>query len=438
MTQEEEWQADHLRETEFSHHNQSLTRNCLFSILNFLIHQTGLNNGSFGACPRSVLEIQDKIRGEWLSNPDDFWYTLQDRLQLSSAAVARLIGDVSPKDIMIVDSLTFGFALIAHSICSHISQPNTAIILSNYTYNAVVKAITHYSSLAKFPPDIFTVTIPFPLLNAETAHDEILSAYEKTLQEIKTQGKMIVLGLMDHIISLPSMLMPVQDLIHLYRRYDVQEILVDGAHTPGQIDISSISHYGANYYLANLHKWCFAPSTAAFIWIDPNTPSLLAGHLHHPIVSHNYSNGLFAECAMLGTKDYSAMFSVPAGISYLDQLGVEKVIERNHQLCWRAMSFLSESWNTLDQMQPESLVTSMGMIGLPAEFGDTWEASDRVRLELREKYQIVVQKPFPIAGNRLYLRISAAVYNSWEQYVTLKEAILEMQRQSRLQDERVA
>ena len=376
-----------------------------------------------------MLKIQEQIRGEWLSNPDDFWYTLQDRFKISSTAVARLIGDdVSPKDVVIVDSLTFGFALIAHSICSHISQPNTVIVLSNYTYNAVVQAIRHYSSLAKYPPEIFTVTIPFPLLNPDTAHGEIVLAYEKTLQEIQTQGKTIILGLLDHIISLPSMLMPVQDLIDLYRRYGVQEVLVDGAHTPGQVNISSLPLSGANYYLANLHKWCFAPSTAAFIWIDPATPSLLAGHLHHPIVSHSYSNGLFAECAMLGTKDYSALFSVSAGISFLDQFGgLGRVIQRNHRLCWRAMTFLSESWGTLDKMPPESLVTSMGMIGLPVEFGDSWEASDRLRLELREKYQIVIQKPFPILGDRLYLRVSAAVYNSWDEYVALKDAVLEMQ-----------
>jgi L-cysteine desulfhydrase len=374
-----------------------------------------------------VQEAQVKIRGEWLSNPDDFWYTLKDRFRLSSEAVASLIGEVDPKDIFIVDSLTVGFALVAQSICSHLSQSNSAIILSNFTYNAVARALEHYSATAKYPPQIFRASIPFPLLNGETAHQQILSAYESTLQEIASLGKTVVLGLLDHIVSLPSMVMPVEELIHLYRRYNVQEILVDGAHAPGSLDISRVPNLGANYYLANLHKWAFSPSTAAFLWVDPTTPSMLSGHLHHPIVSHSYSTGLVAECAMLGTKDYSAMFAVPAAISYLQGLGgPQTVIQRNQTLCWKVLNFLGESWGTLDQRQPQLLTSSMGMIGLPTLFGDSWEASDEVRLELRNRYRIVVQRPFPVGGDRLYLRVSVAVYNSWEEFLTLRGAVLEM------------
>jgi L-cysteine desulfhydrase len=382
-----------------------------------------------------VQDAQVKIRGEWLSNPDDFWYTLEDRFKLCSEAVASLIGDADPQDIFIVDSLTFGFALVAQSICSHISHPDSAIILSNFTYNAVVKAVEHYSATARYPPQIFRVAIPFPLLEGESAHQQILSAYESTLQEIALLGKTIVFGLLDHIVSLPSLVMPVQELILLYRRYNVQEILVDGAHAPGSVDISGIPHLGANYYLANLHKWAFAATTAAFLWVKPSTPSLLSGHLHHPIVSHSYSKGLFAECAMLGTKDYSAMLTVPAGLAYFDRLGgLQKVIERNQTLCWKVLTFLGESWGTLDQRQPKLLTSSMGMIGLPVLFGDSWAASDEVRLELRNRYRIVVQRPFPIEGDRLHLRVSVAVYNSWSEFVALRDAVLEMAEARRVSE----
>lgn len=56
-----------LRSHDFAHHNNELIR---------------LNNGSFGACPHTVLEAQKKIKDSWMVNPDDFWHSLpQVRIQ---------------------------------------------------------------------------------------------------------------------------------------------------------------------------------------------------------------------------------------------------------------------------------------------------------------------------------------------------------------------
>lgn len=387
----------------------------------------GLNNGSFGSCPQEVLKIQNNIRNEWLSNPDDFWYTIEERFKESSKAISTLINENNIQNILIVDSLTFGFALLAHSLISTITKPNTAIILSNFTYNAVVKAVQHYSSISQYSPTIYTVTIPFPLLNPETINEEIINAYKNTLEEIKLSGKEIVLGLLDHITSLPSILMPIQELTQLYREYNVEEIIIDGAHTPGQIDISNITLLGGNYYLANIHKWCFAPPTAAFLWIDPNSPSVKQGKLHHPIVSHSYSTGIYSECSMLGSKDYSAMCSIPAAISYLEKLGgLHSIIERNHRICCNVMQKLGHAWNTSNYVLPSSITTSMGMVGIPSILGDTWEKSFELRSLLRQKYNIVIQNPFPVKGDRLYIRISVAVYNSEEDYDFLRDALLDI------------
>lgn len=387
----------------------------------------GLNNGSFGACPNYVLNIQNEIKNEWLSNPDDFWYTIEKRFQESSKAISLLIGENNIQNILIVDSLTFGFAILAHSLISTISIPNTAIILSNFTYNAVIKAVQHYSSIAKYPPTIYTVNIPFPILDSSTANQQILNAYQTILEEIKLSGKKIVLGLLDHITSLPCMLMPIQELTQLYREYNVEEIIIDGAHTPGQINISSLPSLGGDYYLANLHKWCFAPPTAGFLWINPNAPSVQQQKLHHPIVSHSYSTGIYSECSMLGTKDYSAMCSIPAAISYLTTLGgLENIIQRNHTLCCNILQKLGIAWNTSSYVLPDMLTTSMGMVGIPIIFGDTWEKSFELRSHLRQKYNIVIQNPFPVKGDRLYIRISVAVYNTEEEFEFLKDAILEI------------
>ena len=271
------------------------------------------------------------------------------------------------------------------------------------------------------------MTIPFPLLNSHTANQEIINSYKVVLEEIKESNKEIILGLLDHITSLPCLLMPIQELTQLYHDYNVQEIIIDGAHTPGQIDISNLTTLGGDYYLANLHKWCFNPPTAAFLWVNPNTSSIRQKRLHHPIVSHQYSNGIYSECAMLGSKDYSAMCSIPASIAYLSSIGgLKNVIERNHLLCCKVMRKLGEAWNTLSFVLPPSLTTSMGMMGIPSIFGDTWEKSHELRRHLRQKYKIVIQNLFPVRNDRLYLRISVAVYNTEEEYDLLRDALLDI------------
>ena len=212
---------------------------------------------------------------------------------------------------------------------------------------------------------------------------------------------------------------------------------------------------GADYYVANLHKWCLAPNSAAFMWVAPHAPS--REKLHHPIISHSFGAGIFQECAMLGTRDYSAMLTAPALFSFIDNKlgGIEALSARNIKLCYDAAVHLSEAWGTRPFCTPQGLSTSTAMIGCPSNLGDTWEDAERLRLALRvwkprvmpddtdavtarchaegspipPRYctgGIVIQKLVPIAGDRLYMRLSAACYNTMEEFEILRDAVLEI------------
>lgn len=191
-----------------------------------------LNNGSFGACPKIVLSAKEKHFNDWISNPDDEWHALSLRFDLSSFAVAKsLIGDITQQDnIAIVDNLTTAVSLLVHSIIANVTKPNSVIVLSNLTYNAVKLAVLQGCKLAcdrSGDPNFVTVmsaSIPFPLFTAD-ADDIIMKAYEDTLQETIRLGKTVVLGFLDHITSLPCTLMPIVQLVALFRSYDVAEVL---------------------------------------------------------------------------------------------------------------------------------------------------------------------------------------------------------------------
>ena len=65
------------------------------------------------------------------------------------------------------------------------------------------------------------------------------------------------------------------------------------------------------------------------------------------------------------------------------------------------------------------------MVGLPKILGDSWDHSEALRLELRNLpgQGIVTQKFYPVKGDRLYFRVSAAAYNSLQEFYALRDAI---------------
>lgn len=160
---------------------------------------------------------------------------------------------------------------------------------------------------------------------------------------------------------------------------------MDAAHSPGLVDIPPFLEGPAapDYYMANLHKWCMAPVSAAFLWVAPTAPS--RGRLHHPILSHCCGQGFDQECAMLGTRDYSAMLAVPAALDFIDSRlgGLQRLREHNAALCYGAAEMLAAAWGTADLLPARGLRAGTTMVGCPAVLGDTYEEGETLRLALR-------------------------------------------------------
>lgn len=216
--------------------------------------------------------------------------------------------------------------------------------------------------------------------------------------------------------------------------------MIDGAHTPGILNLDHVtSTLGADYYIANLHKWCLAPTTCAFLYISSHndTDGLTQKdlhHFHHPIVSHSYGTSLQKEVSMLGTKDYSALNTVPAIFQFISKRfgSLENYRTRNKVLCYEAGLLLATAWNTVKYLTPKEHATSMIMVGLPSALGDTHEAGESIRIKLRDLsmsnsiHGIIIQKLYPVFGDRLYLRLSFGCYNTLEEVSVLKDAINSM------------
>ena len=267
-----------LREKQFSHHNSDVIR---------------LNNGSFGSAPKDVLDVKHVHLSSLLGNPDDFWHALDTKFKECSRAVAEgLLLDVSQApNVCVVDNLTVAMSVITSSIIATERQTNSVVLVTSLTYNAVKLAVQHACDCSDGNVTMEVVNIPFPLFG-DDVDDVVLVAYEQKLQQLRGSGKRLALCIIDHISSLPCMRMPVEALVNMCRTTGgAAEIVVDGAHAPGNIDLSIVpTTLGADYYVGNVHKWCFAPQSAAMLWVSPSAPS--RAQLHHPVVSHRFGEGI--------------------------------------------------------------------------------------------------------------------------------------------------
>jgi selenocysteine lyase/cysteine desulfurase len=203
-----------IRRIQFDHHDPNVIR---------------LNNGSFGSCPKDIQAVRDHLYREWTRNPDDFWHSLPQRFKDASSAIAdRLLGGARWEDIVMVDNLTVAHSIVVHSIVANLSDNAEVVLLSNWTYGSIVKAIHHGVDLAKHRSggtsiDVVEVSIPFPILSDDHA-DIIVGAYRSTLEQVRANGKRVALGLLDHVTSVPAMRMPIERLVALFREYDVKEV----------------------------------------------------------------------------------------------------------------------------------------------------------------------------------------------------------------------
>jgi isopenicillin-N epimerase len=105
--------------------------------------------------------------------------------------------------------------------------------------------------------------------------------------------------------------------------------------------------------------------------------------------------------------------------------GWKALRERNHTLAVHARRLLGQGLE-LDAPCPERMLGSMATIPLPQKFQGAKPGGkiDREQLFLYDHFRIEV--PFNRVGPRRYLRLSAQIYNSLEDYERLASALEEM------------
>ena len=368
-----------------------------------------LNHGTVGATPRRVLAAQQAIRDEIETRPSQFMLREltsiivgmprreKPHLRVAAGRVAEFVG-ARGDDLVFVDNATTGANAVVRSFDW---KPGDEAVITDIGYGGVVNAVRY--ATRERGATVRVVEVPYP-----PTPESVADAIEAAI------GPLTRMVVADHIASESALLFPVADIVARCHARGVP-ILIDGAHAPGAIALD-IPAIGADWYVANLHKWAFAPRSSGILWAAPERQK----GLHPTVISWGLDQGFTDEFDLLGTRDPSCHLAAPEGIAFQRELGLDALRTYNHGLAWRGAHFLAERWGTRFEV-PESMVGTMATIPLPERAGHERDQAARLRDALLYEDRIEVQ--LHAWRGRLWARISGQVYNDEEDLSRLAEAV---------------
>ncbi|MEL7034132.1 MAG: aminotransferase class V-fold PLP-dependent enzyme [Cyanobacteria bacterium J06592_8] len=374
---------------------------------------TFLNHGSFGACPRTILEKQAKLREQLERQPVHFfvreWESLLDQARQQ---LAEFVG-ADAEELAFVPNATTGVNSVLRSL---VFSSTDELLTTNHEYNACRNALNFVAE--RWGAKVVVADIPFPL----NSPDEILTPI---LEKITPRTQLV---LIDHVSSQTGLIFPLKTLIQELNSRGIDS-LVDGAHVPGMLPIK-LSEIGATYYTGNCHKWLCAPKGAAFLYVcSDKQPEIHPVTISHGANSPRTDRSRFQlEFDWMGTHDPTAYFCIPEAIKFMGSLlpgGWSELIQQNHQKVISARKLLSDKLE-VSLTCPDEMVGSMATLILPERV----QSIPQLQEQLWNQFQIEVPIiPWENQPQKL-MRISAQIYNTLSEYDKLAQALLSLANQS--------
>ncbi len=380
---------------------------------------TFLNHGSFGACPRVVLDEQTALRARLEREPVRFFLReLEPLLDRAREALSHFLG-APASELAFVPNTTHAVSEVLRSLPL---KPGDELVTTSHAYNACANALRFVADRSQ--ATLVVAQVPFPIDSSAAHHEAVLQAVTKRTR----------LVLVDHVTSPSGLLFDLGPLVQELERRGVP-VFVDGAHAPGMVPLE-LSRLGASFYAGNLHKWVCAPKGAAFLHVRAE---------HHPwvrplAISHGFNatrtdrSRFHLEHDWVGTVDPTAFLCVPTALECLAGLvegGWPAVRRRNHALAVEGRALLLDVLGT-DVPAPPDLLGSLASVLLRISPAAVATKPGVVALDPLQDWlweQRRIEVPVFSFGGRRVLRISAQLYNQKADYERLALALSEAPRE---------
>lgn len=356
---------------------------------------TFLNHGSFGACPREVLAVQQQWQLEMERNPVAFLGRRSAELLAQARAVLGAALGARGEDLVFMPNATTGINTVARSWPL---APGDEVLGTDLEYGAC--DATWQRRCAQLGAHYRRVEVPLPFRREELV--------PRLMAAVTPRTRMIFAS---HITSTTALTLPVAELCAAARARGIAT-LIDGAHAPGQLALD-IDAIGADFYAGNCHKWLCAPKGSGFLHARPEQQARLDAR----VTSWGYAEGTGGHTGFdaylgrsqferrlqwQGTRDLSAWLAVPAAIDFQARHGWPELRPRCHALARQALEALTQRHGLAPIARDDDWCQ---MVAIPVPGQD----AEALRQRLSAEHAIEV----PVTSHRgqLYVRVSVQAYN---------------------------
>ena len=363
-----------------------------------------LNHGSFGACPRPVMDAYHAWQLELERQPVEFLSRRFAGLMRSAReSLATYVG-ARADDLVYVPNATTGLNIVARSLALQLGDE---VLSTDHEYGALDR--TWRFICARRGARYIRAALPLPLSSSEEAVERVWAA-------VTPRTRILFFS---HVTSPTALILPVAQLVRRAREAGIMTV-VDGGHGPGQVPLQ-LDSLGVDFYVGNCHKWLCAPKGSAFMYARREVQPLL-----EPLVvswgwNRDGGSGLPAwpeeaqagkpaprfvdEQEWQGTRDPAAYLSVPAAIQFQAEHDWPCVQQACHELLRGARREI-EDLTGLPPICADSPEWYAQMAAFPLPACD----AAALKRRLYDEYRIEV--PVIEWNGRRLLRLSVQGYNS--------------------------
>ncbi|MDN3266314.1 aminotransferase class V-fold PLP-dependent enzyme [Streptomyces sp. MA15] len=355
-----------------------------------------LNHGSFGAVPLVAQQRQNALRAEMERAPVVWFPELPGRIAAARAGLAAFLG-ADAGDLALVPNASAG-ASVVHANLER--RAGGEIVVTDHGYGAVTMGAERLAR--RWGGRVRTARVPLD------AGEE--QAYEAVMAEVGDATGLLVV---DQITSATARRLPVERIGAEAARRGVP-LLVDGAHAPGLL-AAPLAGLTCDFWTGNLHKWACAPrGTAALVARGPLRDGL------HPLIDSWGAPGPYPDrFDQQGTLDATGHLAAQTALDFVGSTwgwdGARRYMDElagyGERVVAAAVTELTGEDARVDVGMP---VPGMRLVRLPDGLADSRVAADALRD--RVAAELGVEAAFTAFGGTGYVRLSAHVYNTGEDY----------------------
>lgn len=362
-----------------------------------------LNHGAYGVPALPAARAAEEWRAQAETNPTRFFEeTLVPEVRRNAELLAAFL-NAEGDDLVFVDNVTAGINAVLRSL---VLMPGDEVIATSHLYQSVRRTLEFVCERAG--ARLVFADIPYPI----RSEGDIISG---VMGALSPRSRLVML---DHVTANTALHLPVETIALRCAERGIP-VMVDGTHGPGNVpvDLAALGEAGVGWYIGSGHHWLGTAYGCAFLWVHPGRQGLV----RPTAISTRFGEGFTEAFDWPGSKDFGPWLSTAEALHFQDHWGPARVRKYTHDLARKAAEMLSRRWNT--QMgAPPAMFSAMATVALPTTNAATELSAGRIREQLRNDYGIEVTIT-PFAG-RLWVRLSAYLYNEIDDYERLAEAIL--------------